>query len=196
MEPRPHATIGPSAIYSGAALMSWHAGGLLIHTDASADYAGLLTRLGLHGGRATPTTVSFEEATCVSMTDLAVGFVQGWTTLWSTFVLDYLDIEGVTSVSRTADVFLMNLEGSCGFAHFAWWSQGVLVRRRLVSEGDVLIDEGDPHWQQDVLSETDDEEGVVFMLMSRLAIGLEPLYEARYTVYEFPDIVKRTPSDW
>lgn len=196
MEPRSHGTMVPTAFRNGAAFMSWHAGGLLVHTDASAGYSALLTRLGLHGGQATPSTVSFEEATCVDMTDLAVGCVQGWTTLWSTLVLDYLDIEGVTSVSRTADVFLMNLEGSCGFAHFAWWSRGVLVRRRLVCEGEVRVDEGDPLWQQAVFAETDDEEERVFLLMSRLGIDLEPLYEATYTVYAFPDIANREPSDW
>ena len=177
--------------------MSWHAGGLLIHTDASADYPSLLKRLGLYGGQATASMISFEEATCVGMTDLAVGCVKRWTTLWSNLVLDYLDLDGVKDVSRNADVFLMNLEGSCGFAHFAWWSGGKLVRRRMVCEGEVRVDEGDPLSQEaTIFSATDDEEDRVFRLMSELVFSAEPLSEARYAVYTFPDITDRQPTHW
>jgi hypothetical protein len=177
--------------------MSWHAGGLLIHTDTSADYPSLLNRLGLYGWRATPSIVSFERATCVGMTDLAIGCVNGWTTLWSDLVLDYLNLDGVKDVSTNADVFLMHLEGSCGFAHFAWWSDGTLVRRRMVCEGQVSVDEGDPLCQEAaVFSATDDEEDRVFLLMSKLALSAESLYETRYAVYTFPDITNRQPTQW
>jgi hypothetical protein len=177
--------------------MSWHTGGLLIHVDASADYPSLLQKLGLYGWQSTSSMISFEEATCVSMTDLAVGCVKGWTTLWSNLVLDYLDLNSVKDLSANADVFLMNLEGSCGFAHFAWWSGGRLVRRRLVCEGEVEVDEGDPlSPEAAIFSATDDEEDRVFSLMSELVFPAERLYEARYVVYKFPDITDRQPSCW
>jgi len=157
----------------------------------------LLERLGLYGCQATSSIVSFEEATCVGMTDLAIGFVNGWTTLWSNLVLDYLDVDSVKDVSRNANMFLMKLEGSCGFAHFAWWSGGTLVRRRMVCEGEVRVDEGAPlSLEATIFSATDDEEARVFLLMSKLVFSAEPLYEARYAVYTFPDITGRHPSRW
>jgi hypothetical protein len=174
--------------------MSWSARGLLIHAGCSREYPSLLTKLGLAGGKPASYDLSFDDVPSLE-TDLAVACVDGWTTLWSNLVLDYLDHDGVKQVSKTADILLVTWQGAVGFAEFAWWSGGSLRRWRLVSEGEVNKDVGKPLPQEVVaFSKTDDDEDRLWLMMEEW--GVPRLNEAQFTVYQFPDITKKKPMVW
>jgi hypothetical protein len=174
--------------------MSWSVRGLLLNADWSAECPVLFKTLGLIGGRAANRDVSFHDVPSLK-TSVAVGCVDGWTTLWSKLALDYLDPEAVKRLSKTSDILMLTWQGAVGLAEFAWWSGGSLVRWRLVCEGDVEVDVGKPLPQEArAFAETDDDEERLWVLMGELAVNPFHFTEAtRLQVYDFPSITAQRP---
>lgn len=169
--------------------MSWHTNAILIHADMSSDPADLFKKLGLTGEQPMPA-VSFEEASSVRMTDLAVGYINGWTCLWSNMVLFFIDNKGVARVAESADVFCLTLEGNSGAAGFEWWSGGVQLRKRMVVDEKVVKDEGVPPPREiEAFSQTDDDEQRVLRLMEKLTLPVQQFSEVPYSVFSFPEMI-------
>jgi hypothetical protein len=177
--------------------MSWNARALLIHADWTGKYATLLKKLGLTGG--TPwefSPVSFDSVPSLD-TQIAIACVDGWTTLWSNLALDYLDHGAVKKLSNTSDVLLLTWQDAVGFGEFAWWSDGSLLRWRLVAEGKVRRDVGNPLRQEAPLfKKSADEQDRLWHLMKQLAIDPALLDEkVQFEVFDFPDITDNKPMD-
>src|SRR5438105_293609 len=123
--------------------MSWHTNAILIESDFSKDYPGLLTKLGLQGAMAGEMT-SFDEAASTFNEGVAVGTVDGWTALWGSTPLYMINEKGLAKIARKADVFQMMLEGTSGTAGFTWYTGGKIVRDWMRQEDKIVKNQGEP----------------------------------------------------
>jgi hypothetical protein len=167
--------------------LSWHTSAILIHSDLSGDYDGLLARLGLNGGEPREV-VPFDDAVSLSNEGVAVGTVDGWTALWGIVPLMMIEDEGLAEIAEEADVFQMLLEGTSDTAGFTWWTGGKAVRDWMRQDGEVCRDEGKPLRQEKkAFTKNSDEQAILQLLMS-LTLPLKRLQAIRYQMYEFPEM--------
>lgn len=164
--------------------MPWHTNGVLIHADYSKDIPGLLEKLGIEGAEELDEAVSFEDATSSEMEALAVGCVDGWTCLFSSVAIFLIDDDELAKIAKKADIFSLTLEGSSGAAGFEWWTKGKQVRKHMVVEGDVTVNEGKPLAEEKKVAKEEDDEQRVLMLMETLAVPYEKLAKTEFAVFQ------------
>jgi hypothetical protein len=166
--------------------MSWHTNAILIKADFSADYRGLLEKLGLHGAEA-GAMVSLDDAASASSEGVAAGTTGGWTALWGNLALYMIDQDGLAGIAQQADVFQMTLEGASGTAGFTWWIGGKVVRDWMRQAGEVIKKVGKRLPQEkEAFADSDDEQAVLEMLV-RLTLPWEELEAISYRMYEFSE---------
>jgi hypothetical protein len=166
--------------------MSWHTTAILIKSDFSGDFPGLLDKLGLHGAEP-GGRVSFDEASSVSNDGVAAGTVDGWTALWGSVALFMVDDNELAKIAKKADVFHMILEGASGSAGFSWYSGGKLVRDWMRQEGKIINNQGTPlPGEKKAFANRDDEQAVLHLLMS-LTGSLKRLDAIQYQMFEFSE---------
>jgi hypothetical protein len=164
--------------------MSWHTSGTLIHADYSKDLPGLLEKLGVEGANLRDATISFEEATSVEIDGLGVAVVDGWTCLFGTMTMVLIDDEALARISKEADVFQITLEGSSGAAGFEWMTGGKSVRRWMIVEGDVTVNEGTPLPQEKLVANEKDDEQRMLLLMEKMTVPFKRLSETKFHAFE------------
>ncbi len=169
--------------------MSWHTSAILIRSDELPGRPFLLGRLGFPGATE-DGPIGFGAATSAGALDdpdgglgAAVASVDGWVAIWGPFLI--ADPDSLADYSRGGAALTVMLEGATGTAGFEWFLDGTLRRRWLMQEGAVIEDEGEPLPEEDGTTD-DDPEGRVLHLLGRLAVPVERLGEAEYSLYRFP----------
>src|ERR1700722_1852846 len=90
--------------------------------------------------------IEFEAATSIEVLEAlegglgaAVASVEGWVSIWGPFLV--ADSDAVAHLSKGGTALTFILEGASGTAGFEWFRDGILIRRWLVQEGEIIHDE-------------------------------------------------------
>ena len=170
--------------------MSWHSSAILIQAESLPGDAFLLGLLGFPGALEFGP-IDFDSATSTAVLEAlegslgaAVASVEGWVSIWGPLL--FADSDALARLSRGGAAMTLMLEGASGTAGFDWYRDGILLRRWLVQEGNVIHDEGDPLPEESEAA-LDDDESRVLLLLERLVLPLGALADAQYTLYRLPD---------
>jgi hypothetical protein len=166
--------------------MSWNVCALVVRTETrKADYQSFLERIGVGEPRYTDT-LGFDEAMdeiARAGTGVAIGCSEGWTSVWGELLFLSEDVERELS-KGTRLMWFMSYERS-DMQMFAWWVDGVRLRKRHYQESEVCNEEGAPLPEELALYKAEkDEEDRVFVLMSKLCLPFRRLTKPKFDVFE------------
>ena len=181
--------------------MSWNASFIAINKDLSGQLDKLQTVFGVTPGEPLDT-ISWLDATSQFVSGLSIGMGSGWTIICDPFMF-WREVEFESPGSD--EIWLPSIEEalknhSMGGKALGFIMGGVsdiyamtihidgkCVRRRLVQEGETLIDFGAPRLEEvEAFDQETDEEARVFLLMEKYGLPFPMLEGIKFNLYGRP----------